>query len=148
MPFAQGIITENFLAANQAVSSSIVPVDVTGFTFNLAAGKKLMWEVQGGFSLGATGGFRLLAHTTTAPTTYNATFQIVDETTPTTHQDFQTVEAAFANASAVASNYILNANGIVVANTACVFSFQFAQNTSDALPITMLAGLRIRLTQF
>lgn len=147
MPFKPGIITVNTLAANQAVATSIVPVDITGMTFNLPAGKTLMWELDGIFSLGATGGFRVLAHCTSAPTTYNATFQIVNETTPATFQDTQIVEAAFANASAVASNYIYKASGIVVANAATVFSLQFAQNTSDALPITMLAGLRVRFTQ-
>ena len=148
MAFSGVIITENFLAANQAVTSSVTPVDVTGFSFLLGAGKKLIWEVDGIFSTGATGGFRFLAHNTSAPTTYNAVFQVVEETTPATFQDAQTTEAAFTNASAVASNYILTASGIVVANAATTFSFQFAQNNSQAAAITMLAGMRIRLTQF
>lgn len=147
MAFVTGITTVNFLAANQAVVSSIVPVDITGFTFNLGAGRRLMWELWGIFSLGATGGFRFLAHSTTVPTTYNATFQVVDETTPTTFQDAQIAEAAFTNASAVASNYIVTASGLIVANAATVFSLQFAQNNSTANAMTMLAGARIRLTQ-
>jgi len=147
MSFVTGIQSTNFLAANQAVTSSVTPVDITGFTFNLGAGRRLVWELWGIFSLGATGGFRFLAHNTSAPTTYNATFQVVDETTPTTFQDAQTTEAAFTNASAVASNYLLTASGIVIANAATVFSIQFAQNNSTANPITMLAGARMRITQ-
>src|SRR5262245_28026558 len=132
MGFKNVIITENFLETSQPVVSSVVPVDVTGFAFNLGAGKRLIWEVDGLFSTGATGGFRFLAHSTTAPTTYSAAFQVVEETTPATFQDGQVAEAAFTNASAVASNYILTASGLLVANTATVFSFQFAQNSSTA----------------
>ena len=148
MAFSPVIITENFLSSSQPVVSSVTPVDVTGFSFALAAGKKLVWEVDGIFSTGATGGFRFLAHCTSAPTTYNASFQVVEETSPATFQDAQIVEAAFTNASAVASNYILTASGLIVANAATTFSFQFAQNNSTANAITMLAGMRIRLTQF
>lgn len=148
MAFSQGIQTINFLAANQAVTSSVTPVDITGFTFNLAATKRLYWELKGIFSLGATGGFRLLAHNTSAPTTYNATFQVVDETTPATFQDAQTTEAAFTNASAVAGNYLLSAYGNVIANAATTFSLQFAQNNSQATPITMLAGATLTIWQY
>lgn len=147
MAFTPGIITENFLALDQPIASSVVPVDVTGFTFNLGAAKKLWWEIDALFSLGATGGFRFLSHSTVAATTYNARFQVVDETTPATFQDAQVAEAAFTNASAVASNYILRASGFILAAGATVWSFQFAQNNSTANAITMLAGARIRLTQ-
>ena len=148
MAFTQGIETINFLAANQAVTSSITPVDITGFTFTINAGKRVYWELKGIFSLGATGGFRFLAHNTSAPTTYNATFQVVDETTPATFQDAQLVEAAFTNASAVASNYLLSGYGNIIANATTTFSIQFAQNNSTANPITMQAGATLSLWQY
>ena len=150
MAFTPGIRTINFLAANQLVTSSVVPVNVTGFSFLLGAGKALEWKVRGLFSLGATGGFRFLAHNTSAPTTYNFDCTVRDLVTPATLTPATggvIVEAAFANASAVAGNYQLDASGLVVANLATTFSFQFAQNTSDVLSITMLAGMRIELTQ-
>ncbi len=148
MAFQPGLRTINFLAANQAVASSVTPVDITGFTKAILAGQRLAWQLDCLFSLGATGGFRFLAHNTSAPTTYNAAFEVRDLTTPATITAGQTTEAAFANASAVASNYILRATGIVIANAATTFSFQFAQNTSDVLPITILAGARFQLVQF
>lgn len=155
MSFTSGILSINCLVADQAVTSSVTLVDIgssgagnSAFSKSLPAGARLEWELEGIFSLGATGGFRLLAHSTSAPTTYNATFQVVDETTPATFQDAQVTEAAFTNASAVAGNYILKAFGTIIANAATVFSLQFAQNNSQATPITILKGATIKLWQF
>lgn len=148
MSFTQGIQTINVLAANQPVVSSVVPVDITGFTFTLGAGKRLQWELDGGMSTGATGGFRLLAHCTVAPTTYQAKFQVVDETTPATFQDEQVAEAAFTNASAVATNYLVHADGCITAAAQTVFSIQFAQNNSTVNAINMLANMVLKLWQF
>lgn len=147
MAFTTGIQIINTLAANQSVTSSVTPVDITGFTFVVAAGKKIYWELKGIMTTGATGGFRLLAHNTSAPTTYNASFQVVDETTPATFQDAQLTEAAFTNASAVATNYLLSAYGEVTANAQTTFSLQFAQNNSTANAITMNAGATLTIWQ-
>jgi hypothetical protein len=155
MSFTQGIQSINCLLADQPVASSVALIDIgstgvgnTPFSKSLPAGARIQWELEGIFSLGATGGFRLLAHSTVAPTIYNATFQVVDETTPATFQDAQVVEAAFTNASAVASNYILNAFGTIVAAGATVFSLQFAQNNSTVNPITLLKGMTFKVWQF
>lgn len=147
MAFTPGIITENFLTADQTVGASDVPVDVTGFTFNLGAAKKLWWEVGALFSTNVIGGFRFVAHSTVAPTTYNARFQVVRVTTPATFQDAQVAEAAFTNASAVASTYILEASGFILAAGTTMWSFQFAQDSNAHPPITIFAGARLRLTQ-
>jgi len=148
MPFQQGIQIINHLAANQAVANSVVPVDVTGFSFLLGPARKIRFMVRLLFTLGATGGFRFLAHNTSAPTLYNAAFNIRQETTPSTFGAAQSAEAAFANAAAVAATYQLSCDGLVLSNLATTFSFQFAQNTSDALPITILAGANIHIWQF
>jgi hypothetical protein len=152
MAFAQGIQTINQVAAaGQVVTNSVTPVDVTGFSFLIQAGKKIYWEVDGAFSTAATGGFRFLAHNTSAPTLYIATFSIIDITTAapagTPYNTTQTTEAAFTNASAVATNYILSAKGIVIANAATTFSFQFAQNNAQANNITILGGTVFKLWQ-
>lgn len=148
MAFTQGIQTINRLAAIQSTNTNIVPADITGFTFSLGAGKALEFEFRAIVTTGATGGFRLLAHCTVAPTIYNAEWQIVDETTPATFQDAQLVEAAFTNASAVATNYILTCRGSIVAAAATVFSIQFAQNNSTANNISINAGATLKLIQF
>jgi hypothetical protein len=155
MSFTQGIQIINALVADQTVASSVTPVDIgstgtgnTNFSRSLAAGSRIKWELKGIFALGATGGFRLLAHSTTAPTIYNASFQVVDETTPATFQDAQITEAAFTNASAVAGLYILKAFGTLVANTATVFSLQFAQNNSQVTGMVMQKGMTFEVWQF
>lgn len=148
MAFTGGIRTINVLAADLATNTDIVLGDVTGFTFNLAAGKQLRWKVRGVFTLGATGGFRFRANSSAAPTAYNAEYTVVDETTPATFNDAQSAAADFTNASAVAGNYTLDAEGYIIANAATVFSFQFAQNNSTANNITLLRGMTIELVQF
>lgn len=147
MAFTQGIQTINVLAANLSTNTDIVPDDITGFTFNIPAGKRIEWELRAVVTTGATGGFRFQAHNTSAPTTYNAEWQIVDETTPATFQDAQLVEADFTNASAVATNYILKASGYVIANAATTFSIKFAQNNSTANNITINAGATLAIWQ-
>jgi hypothetical protein len=148
MPFQPGIRTINVLDANLATNTDIVLNDVTGFVFNLAAARQLKWELRGLFTLGATGGFRFRANSTTAPTAYNAEFEIVDVTTPATFEAAQSAAADFTNASAVASNYKLWGKGYILANTATVFSIQFAQNNSTANNITLLRGMTLELIQF
>jgi hypothetical protein len=148
MPFQQGLQTTNVLVSDQQVASSVVPVDITGFSFLLGAAKRIYWNVAAIFTLGATGGFRFLAHSTQAPTTYNAAFNVQQATTPSSFGLAQFAEAAFANASAVAATYQLYAQGFLLANAATTFSFQFAQNTSDVLPIVIKAGAVIQIWQF
>jgi hypothetical protein len=148
MAFTQGIQTINVLAADLATNTDIVPNDITGFTFNLGAAKRLKWELRGVFSTGATGGFRFVANSTVAATTYNAEWTAVDETTPATFQDAQIAQADFTNASAVATNYNLIARGEITAAAATVFSLQFAQNNSTANAITLRAGMTLTIWQF
>lgn len=149
MPFAQGIRTINVLANNQPVTSNVTPADMTGFSFVLGAGRRLAWILNAVFTLGATGGFRFLAHFTQTPTTYNAIFNAGQATTPAVFQLAQSSEAVFANAAAVAATYQLNASGFILnGNTSGTFSFQVAQNTSDANTLTVLAGATLQLWQF
>jgi len=147
MAFIQGIHTINVLAANQATNTNIVLADITGFTFALDAAKQLRWQVRGVFTLGATGGFRFRANSSSAPTAYNAEFNITDVTTPTAFFGAQSAAADFTNASAVASNYSLQASGYILANAATTFSIQFAQNNSTANNITLLRGMTMEIWQ-
>lgn len=154
------IPTIEILLANDPVASSIVPITIGAtnqptapFSVNLRAGDRIAWEIIALFYLGATGGFRFLANAPAAPAVFNAQFNIVDLTTGapagTPFNFGQTAEAAVANASAVAGNYQLRARGSVINGaTAGAFAFQFAQNTSDVLPITILAGAIFRIWQF
>src|SRR5688500_10328550 len=146
------------LRADHPVPSSVVPVTVgiTGvgnfpFAVTLRAGDRIAWEVIGLFTLGATGGFRFVANGPAAPTTYNTQYNINDlsSATPAVGGRFvngQTAEADFANASAVATTYQLQAHGSFLNGlNAGTFAFQFAQNTADVLPITLLAGATFKV---
>lgn len=152
MAYTQGIQTTNVLTTSQNVTNSVVPVDITGFSKALNAGNRLYWEVFAVFTTAVIGGWRFLAHSTAAPTTYNAIFQVVDITTlapaGTPFNTAQLAEAAFTNASAVATNYSLLASGNIIANAATTFSFQFAQNNAQANNITINAGAVIKLWQY
>jgi hypothetical protein len=122
---------------------------MTGFSFILGAGRKLYWALVGIFTLGATGGFRFLAHFTQTPSLYNATFNVRQDTTPSVFGAAQSAEAAFANAAAVAATYQIHADGFILNGaTSGTFSFQIAQNTSDPLSMTFLAGATLQLWQF
>lgn len=148
MSFTQGIKTVNILTADFPVTSSIVPVTIQNsatdqFSIVINAGKTLYWELDAIFTLGATGGFRFLAHSSSAPTKYNFGATVRDLTTPATITPATggvLTEAAFANASAVAGNYQIRAFGSIIANAQTTFSLQFAQNTSDVLTATIRAG--------
>lgn len=137
------------LAADQAVTSSIALVTATGFSIPIAANQRMIFTWRGIFTLGATGGFRFQVTVPAAGGSYNAEYQIIDETTPTTFNDVMTAEAAFTNASAVASNYRLFATGQVEngANAGNV-TFQFAQNNATGNPITLLEGMTIEAKLF
>jgi hypothetical protein len=140
------ILTKETLDLDEAVASSVVPVTIGAsqvgreFQFQMGAGVRIAWSLTALFTLGATGGFRFLANGPAAPAVFNAQFHVVDLTTPARFDNGQVVEAAFANASAVAGTYTLQAAGTIVSAAAGLFALQFAQNTSDVLPITMLAG--------
>lgn len=143
------------LQSNDPVASSIAPQTVgitnqpnNAFQFPIAAGRRLAWEIDALFTLGATGGFRFLANGPAAPTSFNAQYYIVDLTTPAQFDFGQAAEAAVANAAAVAGTYNLRAWGSLQNATAGVFAFQFAQNTSDVLPITILAGALFKVWHF
>jgi hypothetical protein len=145
-----GIISRALLAANQAVVSSIAPVPVPAFSFNIGAGKKAHVKYWIPFSLGATGGFRFIISAPAAPTAVLGSLVVSSETTANTFfLSVQVALAAFANASAVASDYLLQGeftleNGV----NAGAVDLNFAQENSTAAPITLLRGAYAEVTLF
>jgi len=148
MSFTQGIQTINRLAADFPVTSNATPADITGFTFAVGSLKRIKFRFRCVFTLGASGGFRFVAHNTHAPAIYNAEFNVAEGTTP---QDFNNAifaEAAFTNASAHAATYFAHIEGEIEQDaTGGTFSIQFAQNTSDAATATIKAGATLEIWQ-
>lgn len=139
-----GIRSCIMLAANQAVAASVAPVTLTGFSIALAPAQKVHARLWVPFTLAATGGFRFIWTPSVAPVNFLNSFLIGDETTGGVQTVFygtvQTASAAFANAAAVAGNYILQSEISVTGGaTASTLAFQFACNTA-ANAITALAG--------
>lgn len=145
MSFSQGISIKNRLLAAQSVPASIVPVTIQNsatdqFSFSLGAGKTILIRAEIPFTVAATGGFRFLLHCSSAPTDYEATFNVFDGTNagaPLT--SVITAEAAFANAFALAGNSNLRMSASILANAATTVALQFACN-SAANAITIIKG--------
>jgi hypothetical protein len=136
--------------AAQAVTSSIVPVDLTGLAgFTLAASQEAHVNFWVPFTLGATGGFRWLLTTPAVPTYTMAVYTVMQSTTPTYFVDSQTTLAAFANASAVAAEYMMTLSfHIVNGTTAGLMGLQFAQENATGNPITVLRGAYAEVSYF
>lgn len=157
MSFQPGVTTFNTLAADEQVASSIVPITIGSlqtptanpFSFNLLRNKRLLFELNAVFTLGATGGFRFRVDNAAASQVYNCEYAIGQITTPASLPAGIFAEGDFANASAVAATYMLKLTGMITQALAAdgLISFQFAQNTSDALPILLKAGATLKLVQ-
>jgi hypothetical protein len=137
------------LAANQPVTSSIVPVTITGFSVPVAINQRIAWKLYGGFSLGATGGFRFAVTPPAGIGAININYQISENATPATFQDILVANANITNAAAVADDYrLLMFGSLEIGATAGNVLFQFAQNNSTANPITLYEGLTLEVNRY
>lgn len=150
------IFTTEYLAATQSVASSIVPVVLGSsgagnnpFSINLSANSRIAWEVIAIFRIGATGGFRFLADGPAAPAIYNASYEVIEVTTPEAFVAAQVAEADFVADPAISGDYQLQVRGTFVNGaTPGLFSFKFAQSTIDPSAIMIRAGAMFRVWQF
>lgn len=133
----------------QVVTSSIVLVDITDMI--LPAKALARYHISGclAFSTGATGGCRFQLTGPAGTTNYNCGFWLYNGAAGTlvTAGD-QVVAANVANALAAAGNHLFQfeldfENGVTAGN----LRPQFAQNTSDALSITILEGSFMNVVQ-
>lgn len=137
------------LTADQAVTNSVALVTITGFSVPVAANQRIAFKLYGGFTLGATGGFRFAVTPPAGIGAINLNYQITEPTTPATFQDFLFANANITNASAVADDYRLQILGsIEIGATAGNVLFQFAQNNATANPITLREGLILEVMRF
>lgn len=119
------------------------------FQFALGVGKRIAWKLKAIVSLGATGGFKFLAHNSQAASIYNAAWTMIDGVTPATYNAAQLAEANFANAAAHAVDLQLEAWGVVVNGaTADVFTLEAAQNSADAASMTIRKGAILEVIQY
>jgi hypothetical protein len=145
MALVPGIRNSARMTADQAVAASTTLVSATDLPFSLAAGQRMHARYWMPFTLGVTGGFKFQITPSATAANYLASLFIYDMTTPGVQTVFYgtvlTSVASFANAAAVAGNYLLIAECTLRGNAsaASTINFQFACN-SAANAITMLAG--------
>lgn len=132
----------NFFAklANQVITSSAALV-TTGLTSPIAANQtqKLVWWVP--FTVGATGGIRAQIVVPAGGVLFNATIELFNTIAPSLTTATQAASAAFTNALANAGQHWIRIEATIVnGTTAGNVDLQMAQNTSDALSLTILRG--------
>lgn len=131
------------------VLNSVVLVNVPNIVTPIAATERRKIVIEGAFTLGATGGFRFNLSVPAGGVVYNATYDVLEETTPLSFRDIQLAAADFTNASAVASNYWLKLTAnIINGATAGNVQLLFAQNNATANVGTILRGMTIEVSNF
>lgn len=129
--------------AQQVITASVALV-TTGLTIPVAANQTIKARFWVPFSVGATGGVRAQIVVPAGGTLFNATIKLFNTVTPATTIASQVASAAFTNALAAAGTHWLEIEVEVVNGaTAGNIDLQMAQNTSDALSLTILQGATV-----
>ena len=143
-----GIKTFYSVAANVVFTSNVALATV-GLRSAVAAGQSQHFRAYIPFSVGATGGIRAQVVVPAAGTIFINSIKLINTVAPTITTAEQTASAAFTNAAANAGNHWLEIEGTVVNGVNAGFiDAQIAQNTSDALSLTVLRGGIMEVTTF
>lgn len=130
----------NNTPGNVAITSSAVLQSI-GLTSPIAAGQTQKFRAWIPFTVGATGGIRLQVVVPAAGTLFNVTIKLYNNVAPSLTTAVQASSAAFTNAIANAGTSWLEVEGTIVNGVnAGNVDIQMAQNTSDALTLTVLRG--------
>lgn len=137
---AQGIKNVFRLAAQQDFTSNITLTTLTGLTIPLAANQIIHVRYCLFISIGATGGIRVQVTVPAGFVTYRHGL-IIGITGGVTSTGMVVAQSPHTSALATAGNhYLLGEADIANGATAGDFNLQAAQNTSDALTLSILAG--------
>ncbi len=134
------------IPANVPIASSAV-LQTVGLSVPIAANQKFKIRAWIKFTVGATGGVRSLVAVPAGGSLLSVTTRLTDSVTPATIPSV--VPTVFTNALAVAGTHWLEIeaeieNGATAGNV----DLQMAQNTSDALTLTVLQGGWMDVTKF
>lgn len=137
---AIGIRTFFQILANIVITSSAALV-TTGLTSPIAAGQTQKLRFWVPFTVGATGGVRLQVVVPAGGTIFSCTIKLFNTVAPATVIAAQGASAVFNNALANAGRHWVEVEVEVVNGaTAGNVDLQMAQDTSDALSLTILRG--------
>ena len=124
----------------QAFTSNVTLATV-GLTSPIAAGQVQKIRAWIPITVGATGGVRVQVVVPAAPTTFVATYKVVNTVAPSITPSAQTTSTVVTSALANAGTHFLEVEAYILnGTTAGNVDIQIAQNTSDALTLTVLAG--------
>jgi hypothetical protein len=128
------------ILANIVITSSVALV-TTGLTSPIAANEtqRLRWWVP--VTVGATGGLRAQIVVPAGGILFISSIKLFNTVAPALVTATQAASAAFTNALANAGTHWLEIDATIVnGTTAGNVDLQMAQNTSDALSLTILRG--------
>lgn len=134
-------IVNNFIKSANTVFTSSAALLTVGLKSAIAANQtqKLRWWVP--ITVGATGGVRAQIVVPAGGVIFNMTIVLYNTVAPSITTAAQAASAAFTNALANAGTHWLLIEGTIVNGaTAGDVDLQMAQNTSDALSLTVLRG--------
>lgn len=148
---------QNFFtkAADQVIAdATLISISLGGTTnpvttgIPIAAGQRLKVRYWVKFTVGATGGVRAQVLVPAGGTSFQATIRLNNTVAPSATIATQQASAAFTNALANAGTHWLEIE-VSVTNgaTAGTVDLQMAQNTTDALTLTIIAGATADVTK-
>jgi hypothetical protein len=115
-----------------------------GLAVPIAAGAKQKLKYWIPFSVGATGGVRAQLVVPAGGVIFRTSIKLINTVAPSITTASQAASAAFTNALANAGTHWLEIDSLIVnGNTAGNVDLQMAQNTSDALTLTVLQGANV-----
>ncbi len=130
-----------FIRTADLVIASSAALVTAGLASAIAANQTQVIKYFIPFTVGATGGIRCQVVVPAGGTAFVAGINLINAVTPAVISDLQVASAAFTNALAVAGDHWLEITVTVVNGaTAGNVDLQIAQNTSDALALTVLRG--------
>lgn len=142
-----GIRNAYNLAANQLFTSNATLATITGFTQPVALGQIINLRGFILLTVGATGGIRFQISIPTGGTSFTQGLVLFNTVAPAVVSTAQTANTVITNALANAGNHLITFDTtFVVGSTAGNVAVQMAQNTSDALSLTILTGSWLETT--
>lgn len=133
---ADQLFTSNVTLASILLGNTAAPTGIP-----IAAGKTVKIRYWVKFTVGATGGVRFQVLVPAGGTIFGLTVRLNNTVAPSQTIAVQQSSAAFTNALANAGTHWLEIELTVVnGTTAGTVDLQMAQNTSDALTLTVLRG--------
>lgn len=135
-----GIKVAALILAALTFTSNVVLASL-GLDVPIASGQtiKCRWWVP--LSVGATGGIRFQVQVPAGGVLYNLSYKIFNTVAPSTTINTQAASAIVTNALANAGTHWIEVEATIVNGTTTgTIDLLMAQNTSDALPLTVLRG--------